>query len=88
MSSICDFRHAVDADHIAAIDNTVRKLVAEGKRPVTVGMFFSLGHSTIVIIMSIVVAVGVQAVFSSDDANPSTAQQVGAYVSQSDSSFF
>ena len=42
-------RHAVDADHISAIDNTTRKLMQEGKRPVGVGLFFSLGHSTIVI---------------------------------------
>ena len=41
-------RHAFDADHIAAIDNTTRKLLADGKRPVGVGFFFSLGHSTIV----------------------------------------
>jgi nickel/cobalt transporter (NiCoT) family protein len=42
-------RHAVDADHIAAIDNVTRKLMQEGKRPVAAGLFFSLGHSTIVI---------------------------------------
>ena len=42
-------RHAVDADHIAAIDNVTRKLMQEGKRPVAVGFFFSLGHSTIVV---------------------------------------
>jgi hypothetical protein len=41
-------RHAVDADHIAAIDNVTRKLMQEGKRPVAVGLMFSLGHSTIV----------------------------------------
>src|ERR671922_2354339 len=41
-------RHAFDADHIAAIDNTTRKLLQEGKRPLGVGFFFSLGHSTIV----------------------------------------
>ena len=41
-------RHAVDADHIAAIDNVTRKLMQEGKRPVGVGFFFSLGHSTVV----------------------------------------
>src|ERR1700728_659673 len=40
-------RHAVDADHIAAIDNVTRKLMQEGKRPVAVGFMFSLGHSTI-----------------------------------------
>ncbi len=49
-------RHAVDADHIAAIDNVTRKLMQEGKRPVGVGLFFSLGHSTIVVLASIAVA--------------------------------
>ena len=49
-------RHAVDADHIAAIDNVTRKLMQEGKRPVAVGFFFSLGHSTIVILASAAVA--------------------------------
>jgi high-affinity nickel-transport protein len=43
-------RHAVDADHIAAIDNTVRKLMQQGERPVTTGLFFSLGHSTVVFV--------------------------------------
>jgi len=46
-------RHAVDADHIAAIDNVTRKLMQEGKRPVAVGFMFSLGHSTIVVLGSI-----------------------------------
>ena len=41
-------RHAFDADHIAAIDNTTRKLMSEGKRPLAVGFFFSLGHSSVV----------------------------------------
>src|SRR5271168_4496363 len=49
-------RHAFDADHIAAIDNVTRKLMQEGKRPVGVGFFFSLGHSTIVILASAAVA--------------------------------
>ena len=49
-------RHAVDADHIAAIDNVVRKLMQEGKQPLTVGFFFSLGHSTVVVVATIVVA--------------------------------
>lgn len=44
-------RHAIDADHIAAIDNVTRKLVQESKRPVSVGFFFAMGHSTIVAIM-------------------------------------
>ena len=49
-------RHAFDADHIAAIDNVTRKLMQEGKRPVTVGLFFSLGHSTIVVALSVAIA--------------------------------
>lgn len=51
------FRHAVDADHIAAIDNVTRKLIHEGQKPVAVGFFFSLGHSTVVIILSALVAI-------------------------------
>ena len=50
-------RHAVDADHIAAIDNVTRKLMQEGKRPVAGGFFFSLGHSTIVVLASLAIAV-------------------------------
>ena len=50
-------RHAVDADHIAAIDNTTRKLMQDGQRPVAVGFFFSLGHSTIVVALSVLVAI-------------------------------
>lgn len=49
-------RHAVDADHISAIDNVTRKLMQDGKRPVAVGTFFSLGHSTVVVLLSIVLA--------------------------------
>jgi high-affinity nickel-transport protein len=49
-------RHAVDADHIAAIDNVTRKLMQEGKRPIGVGLFFSLGHSTIVVLASAAIA--------------------------------
>ncbi|MEH2301178.1 MAG: HoxN/HupN/NixA family nickel/cobalt transporter [Nostoc sp.] len=49
-------RHAVDADHIAAIDNVTRKLMQENKRPVAVGFFFSLGHSTVVIAASVAIA--------------------------------
>jgi high-affinity nickel-transport protein len=49
-------RHAVDADHIAAIDNTVRKLMQQGKRPVTAGLFFSLGHSTVVFVAVVLLA--------------------------------
>ncbi|HTJ92477.1 MAG TPA: HoxN/HupN/NixA family nickel/cobalt transporter [Pararobbsia sp.] len=49
-------RHAVDADHIAAIDNVTRKLMQAGQRPVTVGLMFSLGHSTIVVLASVGIA--------------------------------
>jgi high-affinity nickel-transport protein len=51
-------RHAVDADHIAAIDNVTRKLIQEGKKPLTVGLWFSLGHSSVVVILCIAIAAG------------------------------
>src|SRR5439155_3909956 len=53
-------RHAFDADHIAAIDNTTRKLMAEGKRPLSVGFWFSLGHSTVVVTLTLLLAVGLK----------------------------
>ncbi|KAL2886454.1 High-affinity nickel transport protein nic1 [Ceratocystis lukuohia] len=56
LSYTLGLRHALDADHISAIDLTTRRLIASGQRPVTVGTFFSLGHSTIVIITCIVLA--------------------------------
>jgi high-affinity nickel-transport protein len=51
-------RHAFDADHIAAIDNTTRKLMADGQRPVAVGFWFALGHSSLVIVLAILIAGG------------------------------
>ena len=54
-------RHAFDADHIAAIDNTTRKLVHEGQRPLGVGFFFSLGHSTIVLLVAVMLNFGIRA---------------------------
>ncbi|BDT98723.1 nickel/cobalt efflux system [Nocardia sputorum] len=54
-------RHAFDADHIAAIDNTTRKLVADGRKPLSVGFWFSLGHSTIVFVLVALLAFGVKA---------------------------
>jgi nickel/cobalt transporter (NiCoT) family protein len=56
LSYTLGLRHALDADHITAIDLMTRRLIASGRRPVTVGTFFSLGHSTVVIVTSIVVA--------------------------------
>jgi high-affinity nickel-transport protein len=53
-------RHAFDADHIAAIDNVTRKLRQEGKKPVGVGFFFSLGHSTVVILLSLALVLAVR----------------------------
>src|SRR5229473_1585969 len=54
-------RHAFDADHIAAIDNTTRKLVGEGKRPLSTGFFFSLGHSSIVFLLALLLNFGIRA---------------------------
>src|SRR6266700_2590858 len=54
-------RHAFDADHIAAIDNTTRKLVGEGRRPLSVGFFFSLGHSSVVFVLAICLNFGIRA---------------------------
>jgi nickel/cobalt transporter (NiCoT) family protein len=53
-------RHAFDADHIAAIDNTTRKLMADGKRPVSVGFWFSLGHSSVVFMLCLLLSFGVR----------------------------
>jgi high-affinity nickel-transport protein len=55
-------RHAFDADHIAAIDNTTRKLMSDGQRPLAVGFFFSLGHSTVVFALALLLATGVRAI--------------------------
>ena len=52
-------RHAVDADHICAIDNTTRKLMADGKRPLTVGFFFSFGHSSVVFALVLMLTLGI-----------------------------
>ena len=58
---IFGLRHAVDADHIAAIDNVVRKLMQDGKRPLSAGFFFSLGHSTVVVLASVALALAAAA---------------------------
>src|SRR5215467_14710373 len=57
-------RHAFDADHIAAIDNTTRKLVSEGQRPLSVGFFFSLGHSSVVFVLALLLNFGIRALNS------------------------
>ncbi|MGH9068536.1 MAG: HoxN/HupN/NixA family nickel/cobalt transporter, partial [Acidimicrobiales bacterium] len=55
-------RHAFDADHISAIDNTTRKLMADGQRPLGVGLFFSLGHSSVVFLAALLLSFGVRAI--------------------------
>jgi nickel/cobalt transporter (NiCoT) family protein len=77
-------RHAVDADHIAAIDNVTRKLMQQGQRPVGVGFFFSLGHSAVVICMSIGVAFAASALTSRFDSM----KAVGGIVSTTASALF
>ncbi|GLY38351.1 hypothetical protein Amsp01_043750 [Amycolatopsis sp. NBRC 101858] len=54
-------RHAFDADHIAAIDNTTQKLLAEGQRPLAVGFWFSLGHSTVAFLLCLLLSLGIRA---------------------------
>jgi high-affinity nickel-transport protein len=56
-------RHAFDADHISAIDNTTRKLMSDGKRPLGTGFFFALGHSTIIVVVGIGLGIAAKAVF-------------------------
>src|SRR3989441_10173486 len=72
-------RHAFDADHIAAIDNTTRKMLQQGKRPLGVGFFFSLGHSTIVFGL----VAGLAAAAASVKSNISALQSYGGYVGAS-----
>ena len=74
-------RHAVDADHIAAIDNVTRKLMQQGQRPVGVGLFFSLGHSTIVFALSAAVAGGALALKDRFSALSSWGNMFGTLVS-------
>jgi high-affinity nickel-transport protein len=70
-------RHAFDADHISAIDNTTRKLMSEGKRPLSVGYFFSLGHSTIVVAIGAGIVIAEKAVYSAVSHSSSGLEQFG-----------
>jgi high-affinity nickel-transport protein len=74
-------RHAVDADHIAAIDNVTRKLMQEGKRPIAVGLMFSLGHSTIVVLGSIAISATALALQHRMDAARAIGGTIGTVVS-------
>ena len=73
--------HAVDADHIAAIDNVTRKLMQQGKRPVAVGLMFSLGHSTVVILGSIAIAATAMALQHRFDGIKAIGGVIGTLVS-------
>jgi nickel/cobalt transporter (NiCoT) family protein len=73
-------RHAFDADHISAIDNTTRKLMAEGKRPLSVGFWFSLGHSTIVFALSFLFAIGIRALSGQVQHDGSTLHNVTNWI--------
>ena len=55
---VLGMRHAFDADHIAAIDNSTRRLIGRGERPISVGFWFALGHSTIVFALALLIAAG------------------------------
>ena len=81
LAYIFGLRHAFDADHIAAIDNVVRKLMQDGKAPYSAGFFFSLGHSTIVVLASIAIAATAAAMQSKLDAFHSIGGVIGTAVS-------
>jgi len=68
------FRHAFDADHISCIDNTTRKLMADGKRPLASGFFFSAGHSTVIVAVGVGITIAARAVFGAV-VNPSSAYE-------------
>jgi nickel/cobalt transporter (NiCoT) family protein len=68
------FRHAFDADHISCIDNTTRKLMADGKRPLGTGFFFSFGHSTVIVAVGVGITFAARAVFGAM-VNPSSAYE-------------
>ena len=74
-------RHAVDADHIAAIDNVTRKLLQEGKRPVSIGFFFAMGHSTVVVLAAVGVAATATMLSTHFDQFKSVGGIVGTLVS-------
>ncbi|MGH3826551.1 MAG: HoxN/HupN/NixA family nickel/cobalt transporter [Pseudonocardiaceae bacterium] len=70
-------RHAFDADHISAIDNTTRKLMNDGKRPLSIGFWFSLGHSTIVMAIGVGLVIAEKAVYKAVSHNDSGLEQFG-----------
>jgi nickel/cobalt transporter (NiCoT) family protein len=81
-------RHAFDADHIAAIDNTTRKLMSDGQRPLAVGFFFSLGHSTVVFGLAVLLATGVKAIVGPVEDDSSTLHHYTGLIGTSVSGVF
>jgi nickel/cobalt transporter (NiCoT) family protein len=81
-------RHALDADHIAAIDNTTRKLMGDGRRPLAVGLFFSLGHSTVVFVLALLLGLGVRSVAGPVGAPGSALHRIAGIVGPSVSGTF
>ena len=73
-------RHAFDADHIAAIDNTTRKLMAEGQRPLGIGFVFALGHSSVVMLVGVAITVVGRSVFRAVVTPSSTLQSAGGVI--------
>jgi high-affinity nickel-transport protein len=81
-------RHAFDADHIAAIDNTTRKLMADGRRPLSVGFWFSLGHSSIVFGLVLLLSLGVKALVGQVEDDSSGLQQTTGLIGTAVSGVF
>ena len=81
LSRVLGFRHGVDADHIPAIDNTARKLLQQEKRPPTVGTWFSLGHSTIVVALIVALVLAVDAISGLIPGTAAVGTIVGTLVS-------
>jgi len=81
-------RHAFDADHISAIDNTTRKLMADGQRPVGAGFFFALGHSTVVFGLAVLFSVGIRAIAGQVQDDASTLHTVTGVIGASVSGTF
>lgn len=85
---VLGMRHAFDADHIAAIDNTTRKLIEDGQKPVSVGFWFSLGHSSVVFGMCALLAFGIRSLVGQVQADNSTLHRVTGLIGPTVSGVF
>ncbi|MEY4493037.1 MAG: hypothetical protein RL355_386 [Actinomycetota bacterium] len=88
LAYVLGMRHAFDADHIAAIDNTTRKLMSEGQRPLAVGFFFSLGHSSVVAGLAILLNFGIKSLGTQLKDEESTLHQVTGVIGLTVSGLF